>query len=361
MNEAGDRTERATPKKRKDARERGQVLKSNEVNTAFCAVVMFGLMLFLWPTITKQMMEVYVKFLSPAAIPAVNTEITVSAFQGLLREVLESMLIILLPVLGGALIAGLAINIGQVGFLFTTKTLQPKLERISPLKGFKRIFSTRTLTELIKSILKIIVLGYILYTEYMKMLPKFPTYMGLNLYTAFLEIMKTAFSIALKMSLALGIIAAFDFLFQWWKHEKDLRMTKQEVKDEYKLTEGDPQIKGRIRQKQRQMSAMRMMEKVPSADVIITNPTHYAIALKYEEGVRSAPVVIAKGKDYLAVKIKEVARAHRITLVENRLLAQALYHICDIDDEIPAEFYQAVADVLVYVYRQKNNRREIRK
>jgi flagellar biosynthetic protein FlhB len=356
MNEAGDRTERATPKKRRDARERGQVLKSGEVNTAVCAIVMFGLMLFLWPKITRQMMDVYTDYLSPAVIPAA-AEVTVPYLLALFRRILYTLAQILLPVLGCAVIVGFAVNIGQVGFLFTTKTLMPKLERISPLKGFKRIFSTRTLVELIKSILKIIVLGYILYLEYTKILPDFPTYIGTDIYTSFLQIMKTAFSIALKMSLALGIIAAFDFLFQWWRYEKDLRMTKQEVKDEYKLTEGDPQIKGKIRQKQRQMSAMRMMERVPSADVIITNPTHYAVALRYEEGVDNAPVVIAKGKDYIARKIKEVAREHKIALVENRLLAQTLYNICEIDEEIPAEFYQAVADILVYVYRQKNDRR----
>ncbi|NLO47736.1 MAG: flagellar biosynthesis protein FlhB [Clostridiales bacterium] len=355
MNEAGDRTERATPKKRRDARERGQVLKSNEVSIAACTIVMFGLMLFLWPIMTRQMMGVYTDFLSPAVIP-VNAELTAPYLLSLFRRCFNTLIEITLPVLGCAVIAGFAVNIVQVGFLFTTKTLMPKLDRISPLKGFKRIFSTRTLTELLKSILKIIVLGYILYMEYIAILPNFPTYMGTNLYLSFLAIMKTAFSIALKMSLALGIIAAFDFLFQWWKYEKDLKMTKQEVKEEYKLTEGDPQIKGKIRQKQRQVSAMRMMERVPSADVIITNPTHYAIALKYEEGVDSAPIVIAKGKDYIARKIREVAREHKIQLVENKLLAQALFNICEIDEEIPAEFYQAVADILVYVYRQKNNR-----
>lgn len=358
MSSAGDRTEKATPKKRKEARERGQVLKSSEVNTAFSAIVMLGLMIILWPTYTKQLMQIYKDFLGSAVMDAANSRITASTVQALFRESILCMGKIMLPILGCSALVGIIANLIQVGFLFTTKTLMPKMERINPLKGFKRIFSTRTIVDLLKSLLKIALLGYILYTEYIKVLPKFPFFMEADIYNAFLEMMNIALSIALKMSLMLGIIAVFDYFYQWWKHEKDLMMTKQEVKDEYKLTEGDPQIKGKIRQKQRQMSAMRMMERVPSADVIITNPTHYAVALKYEDGVNNAPIVVAKGKDYIARKIKELAREHRIEIVENKPLAQALYNLCEIDDEIPTEFYQAVADILVYVYRRKNYRRE---
>lgn len=353
-----NKTEKATAKKRKDAREQGQVLKSTEVNTAFGAIVMLGLMLIIWPRYTNQLTGIFTDFLGPSAMDATNHEISIRMVVELFRKAVLSMATILLPILGIAMLAGLISNIGQTGFLFTTKTLQPKLERISPIKGFKRIFSLRTLVELLKSLLKISLLGFVLYTEYTKLITKFTHFLGMDVYGAFLEIMDIALSIALKMSIVLGIIAAFDYLYQWWKYEKELMMTKQEVKDEYKLLEGDPQIKSRIRQKQRQMSAMRMMERVPSADVVITNPTHYAIALKYEEGVDNAPIVIAKGLDYLARKIKEVARENKIEIVENKPLAQALYNLCEIDDEIPVEFYQAVADILVYVYRRKNLRRE---
>jgi flagellar biosynthetic protein FlhB len=148
-------------------------------------------------------------------------------------------------------------------------------------------------------------------------------------------------------------IALADYLYQWWKFEKDLRMTKQEIKDEYKMMEGDPAIKGKIRSKQRQMSAMRMMARVPEADVVITNPTHYAVALKYDDKENRAPVVMAKGQDYVARKIKEIALEHNVEIVENPPLAQSLYAICEVDDEIPADLYQAVADILVFVYRQK--------
>ena len=355
--DGGDKTEKATPKKRRDARERGQVLKSTEANTAFCSVVMFGFLLLYWPTFTQQMTLLYTDYLNNAFVTVQSRDIDVAVVEVAYTQTLISMGMVLLPILLCALLSGLIANVLQVGFLFTTKTLQPKLERINPLQGFKRIFSTRTLTELVKSLLKVICLGYILYGEYEVLLTKFPGFMRLDVYTAFLEIMNMAFLISLKMCLALIVIAAFDFFYQWWRYEKDLRMSKQEIKDEYKLTEGDPQIKGKIRQKQRQMSAMRMMDRVPSADVVVTNPTHYAIALKYAEGQSAAPVVLAKGKDFMARKIKEIAKENNIEMVENRPLAQALFQHCEIDDEIPPEFYQAVADILVYVYKLKQRMR----
>ncbi|MDR3277753.1 MAG: flagellar biosynthesis protein FlhB [Oscillospiraceae bacterium] len=351
---AGERTEKATPKKRKEARERGQVLKSTEVNTAFCSAVMFALLLIIWPSMSDNMAALYKRYLSADVMTAAREEMTANVFNGVFLRAITDMGKILLPILATALLTGVAINLLQVGFLFTTKTLAPKLDRISPIKGFGRMFSMRTLTELVKSLLKIIVLGYVAYGDYRKLLAEVPNYTGREIYGSFLNIMRAAFTIALKMSLVVAAIAAGDYLFQWWKHEKDLKMTKQEVKDEYKLTEGDPQIKSRIRQKQRQMSAMRTMAKVPSADVVITNPTHFAVALKYEEGRDEAPIVIAKGQDFLARKIKEIAREHSIELVENKPLARALYDSCEMGDPIPLEFYHVVADILVAVYRRKN-------
>ncbi|MDR2664747.1 MAG: flagellar biosynthesis protein FlhB [Oscillospiraceae bacterium] len=353
----GEKTEKATPKKRRDARERGQVLKSAEVNTAFCCIVMFTLLLALWPALTEQMTALYKEFLSAPAILSPDTGMTQAAVGRVLYAVMASYGKIMLPILGAALAAGVAINLLQVGFLFTSKTLTPKLDRISPIKGFSRIFSIRTLTELVKSILKVAVLGYIAYTSYRSLISQFPNYVGRDIYGLFLSTMDTAFSVALKMGAAFVLIAAGDYLVQWRKYEKDMRMTKQEVKDEYKMTEGDPQIKGKIRQKQRQMSAMRMMAQVPSADVVITNPTHYAVALKYDDGASDAPAVVAKGKDFLARKIKQTAAEHGVEMVENRDLARALYDGCELGDFIPPEFYQVVADILVYVYRKKHGAR----
>jgi len=298
-------------------------------------------------------MSVFAEFHGPQSILRASGGMSTNEIMGIFSRVLMTMLRTLLPILGVAMIAGIAINVIQIGFLFTTKTLGMKLNRISPISGFKRMFSIKTVVELVKSSLKILVLGYIVYLDYRRLLDEFSAYVGLGVYTTFIQIMRTAFMMALKMCMAMIFISAADFLYQWWKYEKDLRMSKQEIKDEYKMMEGDPQIKGKIKAKQRQMSMMRMMSRVPEADVVITNPTHYAVALKYDDQVSSAPVVIAKGQDYIARKIKEVAMEHYVQIVENPPLAQSLYAICEIDDEIPAELYQAVADILVFVYRQK--------
>jgi len=349
----GEKTEKATPKKRKDARKKGQVLQSTEVTTTFCALVMFGLLYMIWPGFTEQMMQIYTEHLGTQSLLMPNPDMNTNEIMGVLVRVLMGMGLTLLPILAAAMLAGVAINIIQVGPLFTTKALEPKLNKISPISGFKRMFSSKTVVDMVKSILKILILGYIAYSDFVAMLGDFPGFIGRDVHQSFIYIMRTAFMTALKMCMAMIVISIIDFLYQWWKYEKDLKMTKQEVKDEYKMTEGDPQIKGKIRAKQRQMSAMRMMASVPDADVVITNPTHYAVALKYDDKVSKAPIMLAKGQDHLARKIKEVAGEHGVSIVENPPVAQMLYSMCEVDQEIPADLYQAVADILVFVYRQK--------
>ena len=338
----GEKTEKATPKKRRDARERGQVLKSQEVGTAVSMLCMFGFMLAYSPTLVGSLMALYNDYLGESMLLW-----GLSSFDGGMKGLAVTLLLriarILAPIMGIAMVSGLAANLLQVGFLFPTKTLAPKFSRINPLEGFKRMLSLQTLIKLLVSLAKVIVLGYILYTEYRKRLLVFPGFIGENPYLAIIDILKSAFSIGLKMALAMAVIAAADFFYQYFKFEKDLKMTKQEVKDEYKMTEGDPKIKGRIRQKQRQMSMMRMMDAVPQADVVITNPTHFAVALKYEQGGAGAPKVVAKGQDYLARRIKEVAIENKVEIVENKPLAQSLYAMVEIGQEIPEELYQAVA------------------
>ena len=349
----GEKTEKATGKKRRDARNKGQVRQSTEVNTTFCCIIMFGLLFLIWEWFVERILIIFDEHLGTLSINNVSGGLTANELSAIFSRVLMNMLLTLFPILGAALIAGVAINLMQVGFLFTTEPLGMKLNRISPLSGFKRMFSVKSIVDLLKSLIKIIILGFIAYSDYMRLLDEFPNYVGRDVYLTFIQIMRAAFLMALKMCIAMVFIAAADFIYQWWKYEKDLRMTKQEVKDEYKLTEGDPKVKGKIRQKQRQMSMMRMMARVPEADVVITNPTHYAVALKYDEEVSSAPIVTAKGQDYIARKIKEVALEHHVEIVENPPLAKSLYSLCEIDDEVPADLYQAIADILVFVYRQK--------
>jgi len=350
---AGEKTEKATPKRRKDARQKGQVRQSTEVNTTFCALAMFGILFIIWPWFVERLMMIFQEHLGPQSITMAFSGFSVNELIGIYQRVLMNLLVTLLPIVATAFIAGVAINILQIGFLFTTKPLGMKISKINPISGFKRMFSSKTVVDLAKSILKIIILGYIAYSDYRAMMEVFPGYIGRDVYQSFINIMRTAFTTALKMCIAMIFISIGDFLYQIWKYEKDLRMTKQEVKDEYKMMEGDPHIKGKIKAKQRQMSAMRMMSKVPEADVVITNPTHYAVALKYDDKVSSAPLVVAKGQDHLARKIKEIAIEYNIEIVENPPLAQSLYSLCEVDDEIPADLYQAVADILVFVYRQK--------
>lgn len=353
---SGEKTEKATPKKRRDAREKGQVVKSMDAVTALSmAVVLAGISLFGGGMVNDIKAMMISAFTMDMAAEFNTADLLATTGDTILR-----FLTAVLPILLVALAAGMAFNILQVGFMFNPKLLKPKFSRINPLEGFKRMFSKRTFIELIKSVVKIAVLGMVAYSEYQVQVKKTENMMAESLTTAINTMLDMLSTIGFKLVIALVIMAPFDFFFQWRKHEKDLMMTKQEIKDEYKLSEGDPQIKSRIRQKQRQMSAMRMMQAVGAADVVITNPTHYAIALQYDESTNKAPLIVAKGKDFLAQKIKEEAAKHHVAMVENRQLAQYLYFFCEIGDEVPEEMYQAVAEILAYIYKMKQTGRGVR-
>ncbi len=356
---SGERTEKATPKKRREAREKGQVFKSTDLVTAFSLLVMFGLLAIAGESLIDGLQKLLTNYFNVGdALPEVMDG---AAAQVILHNAYIRFIFIMLPVLGAALAAGLVFNLLQVGFLFSSKAMQPKMSRISMVEGFKRIFSKKTLIDLIKSLIRLAVLIKVAYDEFSSQLQNIPTLMQGELVSSAKASWNIILAIAFKLAIALAILAPFDYLFQWWQYEKDLRMTKQEVKDEYKLTEGDPQIKGRIRQKQRQMSSMRMMQAVADADVIITNPTQFAVALSYKEGVNNAPVIVAKGQDYLAKKIREKAAELKVEIVENKALARHLYFFCEIGDEVPEELYQAVAEILAYVYRLKHPQGEVKR
>ena len=353
MSQGADKTEKATAKKRRDAKRKGQVRRSTEVNTTFCTLVMFGLLFAIWPWFVEQMKTVFLEFLSPATVVQASGGLTSNEVIAILARMILGLFGAVFPLLLAALVAGVAINVMQIGFMYTTETLKVKFDKLNPATGLKNMLSPRKLVDLAKNLAKIFLVGYVAYSEYINLLEKFSGYVGQNIQVSFIDIMRTAFLMALRMCIVMIVISIADFFYQWWKYEKDLRMSKQEVKDEHKMIEGDPKIKGKIRQKQMQMSAMRMMSAVPEADVVITNPTHYAVALKYDDAVSSAPMVIAKGQDYIARKIREVALEHDVQIVENPPLARTLYELCEVDDEIPEDLYQAIADILVFVYRQK--------
>lgn len=350
----GERTEEATPKKRQDARERGQVLKSQEVVSTGMIFIMVAAFRALLPTITASVGEYMSKYLTSSVVTP--DLLDRGAAQIVWHDLIYNLLTILLPILAIGLVAAIIVNIVQTGFLFTTKALQPQLSRLNPLEGIKRLFSMRTLFQLLITSAKIVIVGIIIYNAIKNNLDQniFPELMSVNYKGSILKGAEIIFDTAVQIMAVLAGLAAVDFFYQRQKFEKDLRMSKYEIKMEYKQQEGDPQIKGKIKQKQREMAMMRMMDSVPDADVVITNPTEYAVALKYDESIGDAPMVVAKGREKVAQKIKEIARNAGVELVEDRPLARSLYAMCEIGDFIPIEMYQAVAEILAQVFRKKN-------
>nr|WP_246569648.1 flagellar biosynthesis protein FlhB [Lentibacillus saliphilus] len=344
---AGEKTEKATPKKREDERKKGKVAKSQDINTAvlllFCFIILIVFGSFMKNGMLTMFHHTFTEY--------IYWDVTFETVQQVLVEALIQMGQILAPIMTIAIIAGAAANLAQFGFLFTAEPLKFDLKKIDPIQGAKRIFSIRALVELLKSFFKIVFIGTItffiiwLYKDDMMMLAL------KNAEDALAFFGRTTVMMGIASTLALLFLSVFDYAYQRYDFEKNMKMSKQDVKDEHKNIEGDPLIKSRIKEKQRQMATRRMMSEVPQADVVITNPTHYAIAIKYDEEKADAPYVIAKGTDQLALKIREVAKAHDVITVENKPLARSLYDVIEIGDVIPEQFYQAVAEILAYVYR----------
>lgn len=344
---SGEKTEKATPKKREDTRKKGQVAKSQDVNTAILLFFIFMLFLVIGPFWQDRMTNLYTKTFTEYIV----WDLTPDHFQIIFSEVLLYIAITIAPVMGIAIIAGLAANFMQIGFLFTTEPLQMKLDKIDPIQGAKRIFSARALVELVKSLMKISVIGTITFSILWLNKDEMMMLAGKNIDGALAFFSNTAILMGAFASIALLIVSIIDYAYQRYDYEKNIKMSKNDIKDEHKNIEGDPLIKSKIKERQRQMAMRRMMSEIPNADVVITNPTHYAIAIKYDENKSDAPYVVAKGVDYVAFKIRDIAKNHQVTLVENRTLARALYAEIEIGQAITEEFYQAVAEVLAYVYQ----------
>lgn len=347
-----DKTEPATQKRREEARKRGQVARSKEVSSVLILFMALGVFFFsgagmLWHSI-EIMREVF---------QSVSTmRISEGAAPILMREIMEHILAMLLPLMLGVAAGGAAANLAQVGFLFTSEPLAPAFSRLDPLKGMKRLLSVRSLIELMKSILKLAIIGSIAYITVTEEMEGLPSLVECSVQEVICALSSSALRVALATCLALAVLAAMDYAVQRWQYEKELRMSKQEVRDEIKQREGDPSIKARIRRVQLELSRRRMMEAVPHADVVITNPTRLAIALKYEASEMAAPQVIAKGAGFVAQKIREIAQQAGVPIVEQKPLAQALFKAVEIGESIPMALYQSVAEVLAYVYRLKGLR-----
>ena len=271
------------------------------------------------------------------------------------KEVMYQGIVLLARVVGPlvavTILLTLIATMGQTRLLVSFESIKPKFSKLNPINGFKNLFSLKSIVELLKNLIKISILLYIIYTSLRDIMEVSERYLYADILGAGTHLLNAIFVKLLKVILAFIVIAAADFLYQWWDFERQMKMTKQEVKEEYKQTEGDPQVKGRIKQLQRQMSQSRMMQQVPDADVVVRNPTHVAVALRYHPGEDAAPIVLAKGLDYLALKIVEVAEANDVVTIENVPLARQLYAEAELNQAIPSDLYEAVADVMVYLYK----------
>jgi flagellar biosynthetic protein FlhB len=343
-----DKTEAPTPKKRADAREKGQLPNSRELTSVVILLAALGVFFFGGSWIFGRLTE----FMQATFSQAGSFEFKAANMSAYFWSVFASGIGILAPVMGVLMFAGVVGNVSQNGFLLTTEPLTPKLSKLNPISGLGRLFSLKSLIELVKSVLKLLIVGSVSYLVVRKEMDSFPGLIRLAVVDILIFISQVAFKTMLYTCLVMVLMAIADVAYQRWQHEKDLRMTKQEVKDEAKQQMGDPIVKARIRAVQRDMARKRMMAAVPEATVVITNPTHLAIALKFEKDL-PAPVVLAKGAGHLAAKIRAIATQNEVPIVEQKSLARTLYKLVEVGDYIPAELYRAVAEVLAYVYRLK--------
>lgn len=369
--EAGEKTEEPTAKKLEDARKEGQVAKSRELGSAVLLMAFFITLKAAIGLLGEQFVEVfkmtYDKIPDYAGVAAGDTNVI--SYAGVLMQFILKIMLILLPFLAVGVVCSIMVDVVQVKWKPTGKPLKPKFSKLNPIKGFKKIFSSRSLFELLKSIAKIGIVSYLVYTTLIDKAGLIRLFYEMPLNEALAQIGDIVLDMGIKICVFYLFLALADLIYEKRKFNKDMKMTKQEVKEEYKQSEGDPQIKGKIRQRMREASQRRMMQALPEADVVITNPTHLAVAIKYKAfteekeqknerkdkgNTPKAPVVIAKGQDFLAERIKETARENKIEIVENKPLARMLYYNVEIDEEIPPELYQAVAEVLAFVYNLKN-------
>lgn len=346
-----ERTEPATPKRREDSRRKGKVAKSMEMNSALLLVTGLLILSIGGSALASQLEVIAQRAFSTAG----NMPVNATTVHHIVQQVATTLAVTLGPVVLALMAIGLVTSFAQVGFLFTLEPLLPQWSKLNPLKGLKRIVaSRRSLVEMIKNLFKVFLLGVIGYSAVSAVLVESLELMDGTTKTLVSSMASSALGVGLKVGLAFLVLAAFDYLYQRYEYEQELKMTKQEVKEEGKMLEGDPLIKGRIKRIQRQIAYKRMMQDVPKASVVITNPTHYAVALKYDALKMSAPKVVAKGADLIARRIRDIALASGIPIVEDKLLARTLYTSVEVGDLIPEKLFQAVAQVLAYVFRMKS-------
>ena len=347
---AGDsKTEKATPKRRRDERKKGNVLMSRDavgvatlVGSLFMIQMMGGVILEQLHTVLNTCFG-YIATGTVGMLPGVLSQ--------LVKIVALAFVTMVGPFLAVTALLAVGVTFFQTKMLVTTEPLKPKFSRLNPLQGIKRLFSLRSVIEALKGILKITILLFLIVNYFKGVVLSFARFLDMDLWDSCGVLFRDSINLVMQIAIAFAVLAFFDYLYQWWDYERQLKMSKQEIKEEYKQMEGDPQVKGKIKQIQRQRAQQRMMQQVPQADVVIRNPTHFAVALRYKPDQDNAPVVLAKGIDELALRIVKVAEENQIATVENVPLAHALYDSTDLNREIPPELYGAVAEILVYVLK----------
>jgi flagellar biosynthetic protein FliR/FlhB len=350
--DSSEKTEEATPKKKSEAKKKGQVAKSKELSSTFTLITSTLLMIMLGVYMLNSFKGLLILFLSNY----LTLDLTEYTFRNVLLVSLMKFGLMILPVVVPIMIMGIVASLMQSGFIFTNEPLKPDLKKLNPISGFKKIFSTRSLVDLFKNLAIITTISVIAYDFVKSNYLDIMKYGSLKIEAILGIFGSLVVDIFFKISIVMLIISISDYAYQRYKHNKDLKMSMQEIKEEYKQQEGDPQIKSKIRQKQREMASSRMMQAVPDATVVITNPTHLAIAIKYEQGGEGAPIVVAIGADNVAIRIKEIASENDIPIIENKPLARLIYKELDLGSEIPADMYQAVAEILALVYKLKKRK-----
>ena len=344
---AGEKTEKATPKRRRDERKKGNVLLSREVVTLATLIATFYTLKNLAGGMMTNLQEMLSRFIG---LCATTTEVDFKVIQKLMLDLFWTFGIIVLPILGATVLSAIIATMMQTRMLVAMERTKFKMSKLNPLNGIKAMFSLRSVVELVKSNLKIIVLGAVIYNILKDQMGLLPRLMDMTPQAILTTSGQLISEIVTMVAILFVALAAADYLYQWWEYEKNLRMSKQEVKDEFKQMEGDPQIKGKQRAIQQQRSRSRMLQAVPSADVVIRNPTHFAVALRYDKKIDRAPVVVAKGKNKLALRIVDIAEKNDVYVMENKPLARAMYAAIEVGQEIPGQFYEPVAQVLAFIY-----------
>jgi flagellar biosynthesis protein FlhB len=348
-----NKTEPATPKRKEEARREGQVAVSRDLSTAAVLLGGIGLLAAIMPMGMQQMTEMTRQGLTLSFDDAFRSGLTVEQVYTVVMNTGVTVLVICLPVLGGVLLFGTGATLAQTGFLWQEKALQLQFARINPIKGLSKLCSLRSVMELIKGLLKIAIItgvGLMVVRHDLLQVPGLIEFdMGSSLHITG----QLAFKVGMAVAGAITVLAGLDYVYQRYEWERSLRMSVQEIKEEHKAAEGDPLIKSRVRTAQRELSKKRMMAAVKTADVVLTNPTHLAVALKYDSTKMAAPFVVAKGAGFVAERIRELARHHGVPVVENKFVARTLFKLVDIGQEIPATLYRAVAEILAFVYRAR--------